>query len=81
MEFADQISLYYIEAQQHANDIETCEIWRSYVADYEVTVFWGMTSCTLVVRYQYFRGTCCFHLQGRRQEMEELGSSETLIAV
>jgi hypothetical protein len=30
----------------------------------QITVFWFMTPCSVVVRYEYLRGPCCLHLQG-----------------
>jgi hypothetical protein len=31
-----------------------------------IVVFWDMTPCNLVDRYQYFGEHCCLHLHGRR---------------
>jgi hypothetical protein len=36
--------------------------WHSGV----ITVLWGVTSCNVVDRYQCFGGTCCLHVEGRR---------------
>jgi hypothetical protein len=33
------------------------------VVTVKITVFWDVTSWSLVDRYQCFRGICCFHLQ------------------
>jgi hypothetical protein len=30
----------------------------------KITVFWDVTPCSLVERYQCFGRTCCFHLKG-----------------
>jgi hypothetical protein len=30
----------------------------------KIVVFWDVTPCTLVNRYQRFGGICCLHLQG-----------------
>jgi hypothetical protein len=31
----------------------------------QVKVFWVVTLYSVMVRYQRFRGPCCFHLQGK----------------
>jgi hypothetical protein len=53
-----------------------------------VTIFWDVTTCSLVDRYQHFGGTYYFHLQGRRVnfyssvlKMQMSGSSETLAVI
>jgi hypothetical protein len=37
----------------------------------KIAVFWDVTPYSLVNRYQRFRGTCCFCLQGRRVNCAE----------
>jgi len=34
------------------------------VVIFQVEVFWVVTLCSVVVRYQRFGVPCCFHLQG-----------------
>jgi hypothetical protein len=41
---------------------------------FQVEVFWVVTSCSVVVGYQRFRGPCCLHLQGRARSSEMLVS-------
>jgi hypothetical protein len=45
-----------------------------------ITVFWDVTQCSLIYRYQNFGGTCCCRLQGRSyiRKMEAVYSSEML---
>jgi hypothetical protein len=32
----------------------------------KITIFWDVTQCSLVNMYQYFKGICCLHFQGRK---------------
>jgi len=31
---------------------------------FQVEIFWAVTLCSVVVRYQHFGGPCCLHFQG-----------------
>jgi len=33
-------------------------------SEFQVEVFWVVTSCSVVVGYRRFGGLCCLHLQG-----------------
>jgi hypothetical protein len=49
-------------------------------------VFWIVTPCRVVVRYQRFKGPCCLHLQGEvkmggRKSSEPMYSTTTLQCV
>jgi hypothetical protein len=51
----------------------------------QIVVFWYLTPCSLTDLCQYFRRTCCLHLQGFLRlevpKMETRGSSETLVTI
>jgi len=43
---------------------------------FQVTVFWDITPCSVVVGYQCFRGPCCLQPQGeilQKMEADENG--------
>lgn len=45
------------------------EYHRTHIACHTVfplSIFWNVTPCGLANRYQYFKGTSCLHLQGRK---------------
>jgi hypothetical protein len=50
-----------------------CGVYESYEGLFKVKVFWVVTPCSVVVRYQRFGGLCCLHLQGEVDDMEESG--------
>lgn len=37
---------------------------------YKITVFYDVTSCSLVDQYSYSGETCCLHLQVRREKQQ-----------
>jgi hypothetical protein len=41
---------------------------------FQVEVFWVVTPCSIVVRYQHCRGPCCLHLQGEVAGMGKNGT-------
>jgi len=45
--------------------------WTVEMCGCQVEVFWVVTPCSVVVRYQRFRGPCCLHLQGEVARMAE----------
>jgi hypothetical protein len=45
--------------------------WTVEMCGCQVEVFWVVTPCSVVVRYQCFRGTCNLHLQGEVARMAE----------
>jgi len=42
------------------------------VAKIELTVFWVVALCSVVVEYQCFKGPCCLHLQGSARWSSEI---------
>jgi hypothetical protein len=38
---------------------------------FQVTVFWVVATCSVMLGYQHFRGPCCPHLQGEVADMRE----------
>jgi hypothetical protein len=48
--------------------ISLFEIWGSHCGEHSVLVFWVVTQCGLIRKYQRFGGTYCLHLQSRRSE-------------
>jgi len=47
----------------------------------KIIIFWDMTSCTSIYRYQHFRETCCFHVAGRSWTLQICTQSTRLHGV
>jgi hypothetical protein len=47
----------------------------------ELTVFWDVTLCSLVDRYQCFKGICCLHLHSSTLKVEKACSSKMLVHI
>jgi len=54
--------------------VVSCQIVTAVVMN--IPVFWNVMSCGLVYRYQWFRGTCCLHLQDALLDFLEDGDKK-----
>jgi hypothetical protein len=52
----------YKKGKSERNKMETSEVFTAVMI--EVSVFWVVTPCSVVVGYQSYRGPCCLHPQG-----------------
>jgi hypothetical protein len=55
-------------------------VWGFHCMVVQIVVFWVVTPCSLVGRYQHLEGTYCFHLQGQSmwgKESVELYKQDT----
>jgi hypothetical protein len=55
--------------------IRICKIVPNTKNIFQIEVFWVVTPCNVLIRYQRFRGPCCLHLQG---EVKHLYPTATL---